>query len=317
MVADSEQEFLMSLRTTLLHSFLKLCLAIAFAVVLTSHSLPAQKQAACTFSFFKIDFSNMVLTPEGINDFGTIVGSTTRNTAFIRWSNGGLSFPAGVTDLVNRNNSGKSAGYDLQHNAILLDRGSLSSIYVTIGTTSYSAFGIGGINTWGTIAGWISDSNGLNIHGLKRFFGSPGVTFDFPGTKISGTFANAINDSGTIVGNVNGIIPNHTGMGHGFINHGGTWAALDFPHATGTKTPITMLVGIANSGVIVGDAFLDPTNELSTAFLYKDGVFELIVPPHMVSPRVMGMSLKSGLIVGWGYPPQGLHPQRGFVAKCN
>jgi hypothetical protein len=281
----------------------------------------AQKQASCTFSFFKIDFPNsMVIIPEGINDFGTVVGSTTKNTAFIRWSNGGLTFFNGLTELINRNDSGLSAGYDRQHNTILLDRtvlSSLSPLYVIIGTKTYYMFSVGGINSWGTMVGWYADSNGLTIHGLKRFFGAQGMTLDFPGKQISGTFANAINDPGTIVGTVIGSIPNHAGMEHGFITRGGKWAAVDFPHAPGTKAPSTMLVGITNTGVIVGDAFLNPSNELSTPFLYKNGAFEVIAPPNTVSPRVMGISLKLGLIVGWGYPPRGLHPQRGFIAKCN
>ena len=285
----------------------------------------AQKRAACTFSFFKIDFPNpldppnpMVLIPEGINDFGTVVGSTTKNTAFIRWSNGGLTFPNGVIELVNRNNQGMSAGYDRQHNTIILDRTILSSISVSIGPTTYPTFGIGGINTHGTIVGAIStDPKSVALHGLKRYFGGQGIILDFPGKRISRTFAAAINDSGTIVGTVDGSVPNHAGVEHGFITFGGKWAAVDFPHAAGTKAPDTMLVGITNSGVIVGDAFLNPSNEFSTAFLYKNGVFEVIAPPHMVGPRVTGISLKLGLIVGWGFPPQGLHPQRGFIAKCN
>jgi len=296
--------------------------------VLIAPLAQAQKKAACTFSFFKIDFPDpldppnpTVLIPEGINDFRTVVGMSTQNIAFIRWSNGGLTYPNGpngLTELVNRNNQGMSAGYDSQHNTVLLDRTTLSSISVSIGATTYPTFGIGGINTYGTIVGSITTNpNGLIVHGLKRYFGSQGIIMDFPGKQITGTFANAINDPGTIVGTVIGSIPHHAGLEHGFVTHGGKWAAVDFPHAPGTKVPDTMLVGITNSGVIVGDAFLDPSNEFSTAFLYKNGAFEIIAPPNMVGPRVTGISLKSGLIVGWGFPPKGLHPQRGFIAKCN
>ena len=296
-------------------------LGLVLSVGLAASISQAEEQASCTFTFFKIDFPNsLLLTPEGINDFGTVVGSTTKNTAFIRWANGGLTYFNDLTELVNRNDSGLSAGYDRQHNTILVDRtvlSSLSPLYVTIGTNTLYMFEVGGINSWGTMAGWYTDTNGLTFHGLKRFFGSQGMTLDFPVKQISGTFANAINDPGTIVGTVIGSIPNHAGRKHGFITHGGKWAAVDFPHAPDTNAPNTMLVGITNAGVIVGDAFLNPSNELSTAFLYKNGIFRVISPPNMVSPRVMGISLKLGLIVGWGYPATGLHPQRGFIARCN
>jgi hypothetical protein len=286
--------------------FASLSLAAFVLVVAFAFTGEAQTQAACTFTFFQTDFpGSMVLIPEGINDFVTVVGSTTLNTAFIRWSNGGLTFPRGITELVNRNDQGMSAGYDSVHNTIILDRGNLILASVTVGTNVYQTFGIGGINDWGSIVG------SLFSHGLKRFFGGGGMTFDFPGNHISSTVANAINDSGTIVGTFDGSIPTNPAVEHGFIHSNGKWAAVDYPLAVST-----MLVGISNANVIVGDAFLTPGNEFSTPFLYKDGVFKMISPPNMVGPRVTGISLKQGLIVGHGFPPRGLHPERGFIAKC-
>jgi uncharacterized membrane protein len=189
------------------------CLGLTLSVLSAMPSMAqAQKQASCTFIFFKIDFPNSLLvTPEGINDFGTVIRSTTKNTAFVRWANGGLTFFNGLTELVNRNDSGPSAGYDRQHNTILVDRTVLSSLRplcVTIGTNIFYTFEVGGIHSWGTMVGWYTDTNGFTFHGLKRFFGSQGMTLDFPGKQISGTFANAINAAGTIVGSVIGSIPN-------------------------------------------------------------------------------------------------------------
>ena len=295
------------------------CSCVAFAVATLSVPAHSQTQAACSFTFFQTDFPNsMVLTPEGINDYSTVVGSTTKNTAFLRWSNGGLIFPKGLTDLVTRNNRGEGAGYDLKHHTVTVERnGAISPAPLIIGSTTYNTFGIGTMNLYGTIGGWFTDSSG-KTHGVRRFFGFGGEVLDFPGANISGTFVNALNSPGQFVGTVIGKIPNHPGMQHGFFHRNSQWEVVDFPTSAGSQPARTTLVGLTESATVaVGNAFLDPNSQVSTPFLYKNGAFEVISPPGMASPRVTGMSLKHGLIVGWGYPPQGLHPQQGFIAQCN
>jgi hypothetical protein len=93
---------------------LGLCRVLASSVLLwlfatTTH---AQTQASCTFTFFPVFLPHTEIVPFGINDFGTMVGGTdvTPQKGVIRWANGGLTFPKGVTSLVNRNDSGVSIG---------------------------------------------------------------------------------------------------------------------------------------------------------------------------------------------------------------
>lgn len=289
-----------------------------FVLTIAAVQAQSQTQASCSFTFFQADFPNsMVLTPEGINDYSTVVGSTSNHTAFLRWSNGSLIFPKGLSDLVTRNNRGEGAGYDHNHNTVFVERnGATSPAPLIVGSTTYNTFGIGTMNLYSTIGGWFTDSSG-KTHGVRRFAGFGGEVLDFPGTNISGTFVNALNSPGQFVGTVIGTIPGHPGLQHGFFHRHSEWEVVDFPSAAGTQPARTSLVGLTESAnVAIGNAFLDPTSQVSTPFLYENGVFKLISPPGMVSPRVTGMSLKHGLIVGWGYPPQGTHPQRGFIATC-
>jgi probable HAF family extracellular repeat protein len=109
----------------------------------------------------------------------------------------------------------------------------------------------------------------------------------------SGTFPTAINDSGTIVGFTQ--IPYHA-----FIYHNGKWATLVYPNGD-----ITLLSGISNAGVIVGNAgFADGS---AKGFLYNKGAFKVISPPNTVGPGVgsgvIGISLRSGLILGFADLP--------------
>src|SRR6266853_583650 len=108
------------------HPFI-FCLGLVLSVCLAMASAAqAQKQASCTFSFFGlgVNIPNLgpgFITPSGINDFGTIVGTAVPSNdqepsvAFVRWANGGYSFPLGTSSitpsaLVDRNDDGTSIG---------------------------------------------------------------------------------------------------------------------------------------------------------------------------------------------------------------
>lgn len=266
-----------------------------------------QSLASCTFSFLQTSFSNGgQLTPFGINDFSTVVGSLNNPNSsfqggFIRWANGGITpflDPRGPSLLFSRNDHGVSTGVD-HSGAAVLSNASVVPLAVTIGPNTFTALNGFGINNWGTIVGEYGDTQGVN-HGFERFNNGHGITLDFP--KAVNTFARGINDSGTIVGTI-GVSP----LTHGFIYHNGSWAQLDYPNAD-----TTALVGISDAGTIVGNATRSGSS-IGIPFIYHDGMFKKISVPN-ASAYVAGISLRLGLIVGLASPSSGGH--RGFIAKC-
>ncbi len=284
------------------------CLTVSVLVAMSS-VVQAQKQASCTFAFFQISFkTGLQLTPFGINDFATVVGTVNDpnqqfQIGFIRWANGGVnSFadPNGPSLLYARNDKGISLGVN-SRNAVIVNGANVTPIFLTIGAKTYTAVQGFGINRWGSIVGEYGDTAGVN-HGFKRWSNGHGITLDFP--NAVDTFARAINDSGIIAGTI-GVTP----VTHGFIYSNRSWAKLDYP-----KADSTTLVGISNAGVIVGNANFFATSS-GTPFLYENGVFKTISPPNSNGSYVAGISLRSGLIVGVDYPNSG--GQQGFMAKCN
>jgi hypothetical protein len=103
----------------------------------------AQTQASCTFVNFglTVNIPNLgpgFITPAGINDYGTIVGTATpsndqatpNSIGFVRWANGGFTFPLGTTDpsgLGDRNDLGISIG-QVGGNPVLLKGSTVSDI---------------------------------------------------------------------------------------------------------------------------------------------------------------------------------------------
>jgi hypothetical protein len=121
------------------------------------------------------------------------------------------------------------------------------------------------INGWNSVAGWYADPNTGLWHGFKRYSNGSFISLTYPGAV--GTYANGINDSGVIVG----TYYDTDYIGHGFIYHNGQWATLDFIYA------FTGLIGITNSGVILGDGSGSCNSigcGLSGAFLYVNGTFK-------------------------------------------
>lgn len=286
---------------------------LALSVLLSVSFAEGQTQASCTFTFFPTLFSfpNAQLFPSGINDFGTVIGGafTTSNTGFIRWANAGLAFSSGTSALTSRNDNGVSLGYNSHGNGIILSGKSFSSAAVTIGANTYDGVGVSfvGINDWGSVVGWYGDSAGV-AHGFKRWTNGKGFVLNYPAhfTSVnSGTFPTAINDSGVIVGFTQ--IPYHA-----FVYHNGKWGTIQYPNAIAT-----WLSGISNAGVIAGNAQLADGSTIG--FLYDNGVFKIISPPNTTGPGVgsgvTGMSLRSGLVLGFADLPNG--PRQGYIAQCN
>jgi probable HAF family extracellular repeat protein len=292
--------------------FRRLLLSAMFLAI--ASAAQAQTQASCSFSFFQTTFFTPPLSqfgqffPFGINDFGSVVGGAFQ-TGFIRWANGGFTFPSGTSSLTSRNDKGTSLGYDSHGNGIILTGTSVSSAAVTIGANTYNGLGVSfvGINNWGSVVGLYGDSSGI-AHGFKRWSNGKGFVLNYPASfkaVNSGTFPTAINDNGVIVGFTQ--IPYHA-----FVYHNGKWATLQYPNANST-----LLSGVSNAGVIVGNAgFADGSTK---GFLYKNGAFEVISPPNSVGPGagsgVIGISLGSGLILGFADLPNSA--RQGYIAKCN
>lgn len=292
------------------------CLKWAAVLVLASVVSAAQSPnpAQCSYTFFPTVFSGPPLSrygqffPFGINDFRTAVGGAFQ-AGFIRWANGGYTFPAGTGSLVDRNDKGVSIGYDNGNSPIILQNGAVIPLTVIIGANTISGPGlvVSRINKWNSIVGWYGDNAGIS-RGYKRFANGHGIKLDFPAhfTQInSGTFLTGINDLGMIVGFTQ--IPYHA-----FVYYKGKWVTLRFPNATATS-----LSGISNAGAMIGNAeFKDGS---TTGFRYKNGKFETITPPGTTGPgvgsAVVAISLRTGLILGLADLQNS--PRQGFIAECN
>jgi hypothetical protein len=271
------------------------------ATLLLASTSTAQTRASCTFSYFAlgVDIPNLgpgFIAPSGINDFSTIVGTASTSNAlqpsvaFVRWANGGYSYPMGTssaTALVSRNDNGTSIG-SKDGVPIILNG-------TTINIIDFSGLGspvnsITGINVWGSIVGSATT-------GFKRWSNGGFMKLKFPGS--SSTFLISINDLGTVVGSYYVGPPGVQLPENGFIYQGGQWATLNYPSAL-----FTHLVGVSNAGVVVGNAV-----ESDGGFLYENGTFQQIIDSNGSVTNVAGISPRLGLIVGTSN-------SGGFVARC-
>jgi hypothetical protein len=277
------------------------------------------QKAACTFKYFLLnpaDPNNPVGYVQGVNDWGTVVGTAdfgTTTKAFTHYSGGNLSYwrPSGAVSsgFVARNNNGVTAGWYTdssgQSHAFLLKGSTVTPVVGPKATPGSTV--IHGINNWNSTVGAYSGTDGKD-HRFKRY--SNGSFIDLPEYPYAishwghSTSPMAINDSGVIVGSYadGTLIRSGTKHVEGFIYRNGQWATLDYPDPNTTQT---WLVGISNAGVIVGYADFGP-------FLYANGTFKLIKTPNATYTYVYGIA-PGGLIAGYAVFSDGLH---GFTAAC-
>jgi len=264
----------------------------------------AELRASCTFTFFPLTttLSNgtvLSMSPNGVNDFGTVVGTGFTNTnpvknlGFIRWANGGITLVNGTISLVDRNDLGVSIGYSASGQVLVDSSGTITPLQLSFNNNGFFSRGI---NNWGSIVGSYNTSSASN--GFKRFSNGGTIKLGFPGA--SSTFPTSINDHGMIVGSYfvgsgGGQLPQN-----GFIYSQGNWATLNYPTSL-----FTDLVGVSNNGGVVGNA-----TDLDLAFQYENGQFKTIVAPNGAGVTVTGISPRLGLIVGTA------GPKGGFVASC-
>lgn len=287
--------------------FIRFC---SVAILIASPALSplfAQSQASCSFDIFQLpsDLDEVY----GVNDFKSVVGKAefsstqTPQKGFIRYSGGGVSYylvpNSFVTYLTGRNNNGTSVGVYTTKSADTIAKGfMLSGSTVTSIVHPNAVWGttVTGINKYNSIVGWYADAN-ENSHGFRRNTDGSFTDLNYPGSK-NGTAANGINDAGAIVGGYNG---------NGFIFHNGSWATLNYPGGS------TQLLGISNSGVIVG---VSSATEQGVSFLYADGAFKVIEVPNSFATLVAGIS-PGGLIVGNVNLNGNQSGWRGFTATCH
>jgi hypothetical protein len=277
----------------------------------------AQTQASCTFKIFQLnpsDPNNPGTNPNGLNDFGSVVGeavspptSTIVEKAFLRYSGGGVSYfsPSGAisTQFYARNNSGVTVGDyaegPFQNHAFIL-QGSTITLLVDPKAKPGST-DVRGINKFNSTVGSYTDTNEKE-HGFKRYSNGSFSDLNFPGGSQA-TNPNAINDAGMIVGSYTAA----NGSLNGFIFDNGSWATLNYPNTTGTE-----LFGISNAGVIIG---LDHSTESGRAFMYSNGVFKVISVPNSFSTEATGIA-PGGLITGRVNLDGTANGNRGFTATC-
>ena len=285
-------------------------LALCWVLLAMALAAQAQTKASCNLKFFlpttpfKLHNGNPVfIQPLGINDFGTVVG-TSNGTArgLIRMANGGVTHVKGTSFLTARNDHGISVGFDLTDQGILVKGSTITPIVLHV--NNGGIIEVNGINNSGTIIGRYQPPSHFGAHGFKRFKNGTTHTLDFPGALPGSTEPDGINDVGVVVGSY--FAPDNSV--HGFIFHNGQWATLDYPHATAT-----VLVGITNAGKIIGNAFFLATG--TTLFLYENGTFKVISVPNSDpgTRGLRGISPKLGLILG---VTTGFTGDPAFMANC-
>ena len=264
-------------------------------------------QASCTFKLFQLNPPGKNLSPNGVNDYSTVVGQAGVDQGFTRFAGGGINYysvpNSASTYFTARNDSGINVGvYSTQSastvaKGFMLQGSTFTSIVhpkAVVGTT------LSGINKYNSIVGWYEDA-GVGQHGFKRYSNGSFVTLNYPGSQY--TLPTGINDSGTVAG----WFSDSTGE-HGFIYHNGQWAPLDF----GANT--TQVFGISNANKIVG---VSTSNEPPTSFIYENSAFKVISYPGAFSTQVAGISangtITGTIILNNSDPTSG----RGFTATCN
>jgi hypothetical protein len=154
------------------------------------------------------------------------------------------------------------------------------------------------INDLGEIVGDYLDSSGV-YHGFelsdKKF-----TTIDVPFAGAAGTNADAINNSGEIVGSWS-----DSGVTQGFTLIDGTYTSLNYPGAD-----YTFAFDVNNEGDIV-DSYASPDSNGSQCYLLSGGTYTSISVPGAAWTEGIAIN-DAGVIVGY-YGTSGSSVIQGFV----
>ncbi|MGO9123746.1 MAG: hypothetical protein ACLP6G_02540, partial [Terriglobales bacterium] len=154
------------------------------------------------------------------------------------------------------------------------------------------------INDLGQIVGTYVDSSGL-VHGFELSSGKV-TTIDVPFAGAIGTYPEAINNSGQIVGSWS-----DGGVLQGFTLIGGTYTSFNYPGAT-----VTFGQDINNAGEIVG-IYISPDSNGDQGYLLSGGTYTSIEVPGAVNTEAIALN-DAGVIVGYYYPNES-NLAEGFV----
>jgi probable HAF family extracellular repeat protein len=283
-----------------------------FVLLLSIATVSAQSptKASCNFKLFQLPQDIAASSPNGINDYGTVVGlavdSGGGERGFTRSPAGAMNYYSApnaeptyrsFTLFTDLNNAGVKIGNYAVNSTGEVQKGfMLSGAALTSIAHPKSMDGtfVNGINKWNSVVGYYLDP--LHAKGFKRFSSGSFVALNFPGA--GDTWPTGINDSGMVVGHY---------PGHGFVYFKGQWATLDYPKASST-----VVNGISNAGMIIGRS---NTTKQGTAFLYQNGLFKVISVPNSFSTSANGISA-DGLITGKTNLDGTLAGWRGFIAIC-
>lgn len=241
------------------------------------------------------------IVPQGINRWGTVVGSTYKSTGphgssvtygYVHYSNGTFSTymapNASNTYFTRRNALGVTVGAYadsslLQHQHGLVMSG---SNMVTVDYPGATDTWLSGINYWGTIVGNYYDSSHPE-GGAFKLKNGVFTNILYPGSVS--TAVTSISDNGVIVGRYHDYNPPYI---HGFILTNGIYATLNNPKGSASGGQGTTLQDINGSGVIVG-SFTPPTGG-TNGFIYINSSFKYVTVPNFGFSPVDGVN-------GYGY----------------
>jgi hypothetical protein len=272
--------------------------------------LSAQTTANCTYSHFAYPGTETILTDaSGINKWGTIVGvvQNQRNGtfSFFRYADGSFTpyqHRSQDTQLNHRNDNGDSVGFyfdgSRRHGLLLTDNKTPKTIDYP-GATDTT---LTGINRWGTIVGYYTDSS-RHLKGFKRWSNGKFQPVTIP--NFTDLRPMDINDSGVISGATGLGGPIHV---HGFWLSGSTWQIVDDPDYPEGSTE---LLGMNNEREYVGDAY-DSNGTAHPIRLVGNSSFSTLNVPNAVEASASDIS-DSNIVVG-GATFKG--SQQAFVAQC-
>jgi hypothetical protein len=292
--------------------------ALTIALLLVSSISFAQTLVSCPITLFQAPPGDPqpATQASGINRWGNIVGFTAiTGLPFIRFTDGRIqTLPIHVSSFANaipskRNTFGVTVGSIEApdgHSRGFVNSGTQTVIISIPGAVDTF---VTGINRYGTIVGYF-DLPDASIKSFKVKDGKTTILEFRPNTQ-----AMAISDTGVIVGNTIGILPDRNVRGFILIND--VFQDFDYPGATNT-----FIADINAPGMIVGHF---QTATAGDNFIFKDAKFFHVIlttpNPIFTNGLINGVN-GFGDFTGTAFinftPGQpGGNGQEGFLGKCN
>ena len=292
-------------------------IALSLALAASALSAVAQSPANCKITYISQPGNKYGLAPEGINQYGTIVGFSNQNapTNFIRYNDGTfgkITVPgAAYTIAMRRNASGTTVGFYIptgQKFTFFNGQGFVTANGATT-TLKYPGAAMtraSGINKSGTIVGSFDPVNATTSNPSGGFLYKNG-TFTRLG-KLD--ILSAINDSGTVVGSqdskdgVYGLI---------YASPTAKEQALYYPASDDTE-----FNDINNAGYVVGTYNMSDLASRSLIYNTKTGTFYSFDVPNAQQTFLTGIN-DANTVVGYAFftnaSGTGTYT-RGFYAAC-